>query len=98
MAPSKYVRRRRALIGARRIADGETVLEVVIVPGYGSQSAFSRTFRRALGVTPTEWAHDRTAAHNAIAWKGQTEPLSAIGFTVVDTGAALTREMLIGRH
>jgi AraC-like DNA-binding protein len=31
---------------------------------------------------------DRIVAHNAIAWKGQTEPLTEIGFTEVGSGTA----------
>jgi hypothetical protein len=31
---------------------------------------------------------DRIVANNAIAWKGQTEPLTEVGFTKVGTGEA----------
>ncbi|WP_217493937.1 helix-turn-helix transcriptional regulator [Humibacillus sp. DSM 29435] len=55
-APSTL--RRRVLLerAAFRLATGRrTVLDVAVEAGYGSNEAFTRAFRRAYGVSPSQW-------------------------------------------
>ena len=56
MRPLEYVRWRKIVSAAGRIAAGEVIVDVAVDLGYGSHSAFSRAFRRATGESPTEWA------------------------------------------
>lgn len=55
MRPMEYVRRRKAIKAAEQIAAGEAIVDVAIGLGYGSHSAFSRAFRKTMGVGPREW-------------------------------------------
>lgn len=50
----EYVRRRRISSAALDLSRGERVVDVAVRYGYGSPTAFTRAFRDALGVSPSE--------------------------------------------
>ncbi len=50
----EYVRRRRISCAALDLSRGERVVDVAMRYGYGSPTAFTRAFREALGVSPSE--------------------------------------------
>ena len=52
----ELVRRRRIEFACERIRAGErSLLDIALEAGFATQSHFSRVFRAALGVTPTEY-------------------------------------------
>lgn len=56
-APIAYLTRWRMLLGARRLAGGrETVAQVALSVGYGSEQAFSTAFKRVMGCSPRIYA------------------------------------------
>jgi len=59
--PMQYLTRWRMQVAARHLADGAAkVATVALDVGYDSEAAFSRAFKRAVGVSPAAW-RDRQA-------------------------------------
>ena len=56
----RYIKRRRLTLAARELAGGAGVLATAVKYGYGSNEAFSRAFRTAWGVLPSEFAEKRS--------------------------------------
>ncbi len=60
-APMHYLAGRRLGLAERLLADGTpTVSAVARQVGYGSDAAFSRAFKRAVGVAPAAWRDERS--------------------------------------
>lgn len=58
--PMQYLTRWRMQLAARRLADGaEKNFAVAHEVGYESEAAFSRAFKRVVGVTPSQWRKSR---------------------------------------
>ena len=58
-APMQYLTLWRMQLAARRLADGATkVATVGREVGYGSEAAFSRAFKKTVGVSPARWRTD----------------------------------------
>lgn len=58
--PMQYLTRWRMQAAAHRLADGrEKIYAVARATGYESEAAFSRAFKRVVGVSPTEWRDRR---------------------------------------
>ena len=55
MPPARWLRHARVLHAISRLAAGEKVSSVAFDMGYASSSAFSYTFRRILGRSPTDF-------------------------------------------
>jgi AraC-like DNA-binding protein len=53
---AEYVRRRRLSLAAEELEAGRSVVEAAFQWGYHSQSAFTRAFTRAFGVSPASHA------------------------------------------
>lgn len=54
--PMRYLARWRMQLAARRLADGEAkVAAVAFEVGYDSEAAFSRAFKKLVGVAPAAW-------------------------------------------
>jgi AraC-like DNA-binding protein len=54
--PMQYLARWRMQLAARRLADGEAkVAAVAFEVGYDSEAAFSRAFKKLVGVSPAAW-------------------------------------------
>jgi AraC-like DNA-binding protein len=54
--PMQYLTRWRMQAAARLLADGQAkVSAVALQVGYDSEAAFSRAFKRAVGVPPSAW-------------------------------------------
>ena len=51
--PHRYLMRTRLAHAAARLRDGETVTRASMAAGFGNLSHFSRSFRRAFGVSPS---------------------------------------------
>ena len=63
LSPMEYVRRRRMLHAASAICSGEEILPVAVRHGYSSHSAFSKSFRKIFGCSPS---HYRKAGNTQI--------------------------------
>ena len=56
VAPMQYLKRWRLQIAATRLRDGsEGVATIAAEIGYESEAAFSRAFKKSVGVSPAEW-------------------------------------------
>ena len=53
LSPIEYVRRRRMLHAAGAICSGERILPVAVRYGYSSHSAFSKSFNKVFGCSPS---------------------------------------------
>lgn len=54
--PMQYLARWRMQVAARRLADGAVKVGAVgLEVGYDSEAAFSRAFKKAVGVSPAAW-------------------------------------------
>jgi AraC-like DNA-binding protein len=52
----QYLMRWRLQLAARRLADGDAKVSAVAYEvGYESEAAFSRAFKKAVGVSPAAW-------------------------------------------
>lgn len=60
LAPLQYLAQWRMQVAAGRLADGDGVAAVAFEVGYGSEAAFSRAFKKLVGVSPSAW-RDRSA-------------------------------------
>jgi AraC-like DNA-binding protein len=61
--PMQYLMRWRLQLAARLLADGETKVGAVAHEvGYESEAAFSRAFKKAVGVSPAAWRRRGSAA------------------------------------
>ncbi len=59
--PAAYVTRWRMLVARRGLRQGGSVFEVAEQVGYGSEAAFSRAFKRAVGQSPSAWRREARA-------------------------------------
>ncbi|MGO4332431.1 helix-turn-helix domain-containing protein [Cupriavidus sp. 2TAF22] len=57
---SRWKQQARLMAAVRLLAQGRHVTDIALQLGYESPSAFSAMFRRALGMTPTEYFRDAT--------------------------------------
>jgi AraC-like DNA-binding protein len=54
--PMQYLAQWRVQVAARALADGsDKIANVARDVGYDSEAAFSRAFKRFVGVSPSEW-------------------------------------------
>ena len=58
--PIQYLQRWRLQLAASRLLDNAAIAAVAADAGYESEAAFSRAFKRAVGVPPAEWRNRRT--------------------------------------
>ena len=63
--PGDYLRRRRMEAGAAMLVSQPRarVLDVALATGFGSAEAFTHTFRRHFGQSPTQWRRDAPGRH-----------------------------------
>jgi AraC-like DNA-binding protein len=59
LAPIQYLTRWRMQLAAGRLGDGASVGEAAADVGYGSEAAFSRAFKKLVGVPPASWRKQR---------------------------------------
>jgi AraC-like DNA-binding protein len=63
--PMQYLQKWRLQIAASKLSDGgSSIAEIGAEIGYESEAAFSRAFKKAVGMPPAEWRNKR-AAHGA---------------------------------
>ena len=56
LPPMQYLGQWRMQLAAGRLRDSDAkVIEIALDVGYESEAAFSRAFKRMVGVTPGEW-------------------------------------------
>jgi AraC-like DNA-binding protein len=61
--PMQYLSNWRIQLGAQRLRESNrTVAAIALEVGYESESAFSRAFRRGVGVPPAAWRRSQTVA------------------------------------
>jgi AraC-like DNA-binding protein len=61
--PMQYLTSWRMQIAARRLRDTDAkAVDVALDVGYESEAAFSRAFKRVVGVSPRAWRHSRARA------------------------------------
>jgi AraC-like DNA-binding protein len=59
--PMQYLARWRMQLAAARLSGGgESIATIADAVGYESEAAFSRAFKKAVGVPPSEWRRTRT--------------------------------------
>jgi AraC-like DNA-binding protein len=64
--PMQYLARWRIQVAARRLRDTKAkLLEVALGVGYESEAAFSRAFKRAVGVAPGAWRAGQRREHTS---------------------------------
>ena len=64
IAPIQYLQRWRLQLAASRLLDGDAMIATVAADaGYESEAAFSRAFKKMVGVPPAEWRDTRTSPH-----------------------------------
>lgn len=62
-APMQYLAQWRMQLAAARPRDTDAkLIEIALDVGYESEAAFSRAFRRVVGVAPGAWRRERRAA------------------------------------
>lgn len=62
LTPMQYLTRWRMQIASRLLTEGNsTIAYVALKSGYDSEAAFSRAFRRIVGVSPSTWRRQRAA-------------------------------------
>jgi AraC-like DNA-binding protein len=60
--PMQYLQKWRLQIAASKLSDGiSSIAEIGAEIGYESEAAFSRAFKKAVGLPPAEWRNKRTA-------------------------------------
>lgn len=59
--PIQYLANWRMQLASRMLIDGAAVAEVAAAVGYESEAAFSRSFKRIVGVPPSSWRRARSA-------------------------------------
>jgi AraC-like DNA-binding protein len=59
-APMQYLAQWRMQLAAGRLGEGATVAEAAFDVGYGSEAAFSRAFKKLVGVAPASWRRQRS--------------------------------------
>lgn len=57
--PMQYLAHWRMQLAAGRLGEGASVSEVAFEVGYGSESAFTRAFKKLVGVPPASWRKQR---------------------------------------
>jgi AraC-like DNA-binding protein len=66
IAPIQYLQRWRLQLAASRLLDGNAMIATVAADaGYESEAAFSRAFKKMVGVPPAEWRDSRTSPHTS---------------------------------
>ena len=58
----QYLASWRMQLASRLLADGTAIATVATAVGYDSEAAFSRSFKRIVGVPPGEWRRTRIAS------------------------------------
>ncbi len=61
-APSAYLTRWRMLLARRALRGGAGLAEIADRVGYGSEAAFSRAFKRQVGMPPSAWRRQSLAS------------------------------------
>lgn len=59
LSPGQWRRQMQVLRSLELLAEGRSVTETAFEVGYESAGAFIRSFRQIVGVTPTEYVHDK---------------------------------------
>lgn len=58
--PIQYLAQWRMQLASNLLAEGSaSIAEVAFAVGYGSEAAFSRAFKKLVGVAPATWRHAR---------------------------------------
>lgn len=74
-APMGYLNAWRLQVAAQRLQSSDDSLAAIAEGvGYGSEEAFSRAFKRHVGVPPATWRHQRRLA--AMTGRGEPETVS----------------------
>jgi AraC-like DNA-binding protein len=55
LAPHRYLTHLRLAEGRKRLRDGNAIADVAVAVGFSDQSHFHRRFKRAFGVTPSQF-------------------------------------------
>jgi len=62
MPPMQYLQKWRLQIAASRLVEGSAGIAAIAADvGYESEAAFSRAFKRVIGVSPAEWRNSKVA-------------------------------------
>ena len=68
----EFLRRRRVEIGAQRImSERGTLCEIAHGLGFSDQAHFTRTFKRFMGLTPSEFRHRQRGTRSRVAFRGR---------------------------
>ena len=59
MPPMQYLAQWRMQIASGLLSGGANIATVAAETGYGSEAAFSRAFKKIVGVPPSEWRRSR---------------------------------------
>jgi AraC-like DNA-binding protein len=65
--PMQYLQKWRLQMAASRLSEGTaSIATITLDTGYESEAAFSRAFKKTLGVPPAKWRSDRIASSRSL--------------------------------
>lgn len=73
--PMQYLAQWRMQLAGNLLAEGTTLAVVAEAVGYGSEAAFSRAFKKVVGVAPATWRTQRASAATPTPQRGSRPPV-----------------------
>ncbi len=64
-SPMQYLTRWRMQLTSTRLIEGGGVADVAAAVGYESEAAFSRAFKKTVGLAPVAWRRERVSGHGS---------------------------------
>ena len=86
----EYIKLRRFARACEALRDTDKrILDIALEHGFGSHEVFTRTFKDAYGITPTEYRESEVRLNNFL------KPDLLLGYTMIDLGVPLISDGLV---